>query len=65
VRLLKAHLEESLASAKEEGQAIQAERADLEKGRLRYPEGAEAILHLLRSKLKGSRDRETPPASTK
>jgi len=56
VGFLKFQLERSLAEAKREGQALQAERADLERGRQRYPEGAEALLHLLRSRLKGSRE---------
>jgi hypothetical protein len=49
-------LEEELAETKREGQELREERADLERGRTRYPDGAEALLHLLRSKLKGARE---------
>ncbi len=56
VRLLRAHLEEALHAEKKEGRALEEERADLERGRQRYPDGPEALLHLLRGKLKGARE---------
>jgi uncharacterized protein YPO0396 len=49
-------LKKRLAEVKDEGRALEAERADLERGRQRYPDGPEALLHLLRSKLKASRE---------
>ncbi len=56
VRLLRSHLDEALQAEKKEGRALEEERADLEKGRQRYPDGPEALLHLLRGKLNGSRE---------
>lgn len=52
----RARLAQALDDAKREGQALQAEQAELERGRQRYPEGVEALLHLLRTRLRGARD---------
>jgi uncharacterized protein YPO0396 len=49
-------IQREIDSAKEEGKALEAERKTLEAGRHRYPDGAEALLHLLGSKLKGKRE---------
>jgi uncharacterized protein YPO0396 len=49
-------LKSDLDTVKVEGRALEAERAELERGRQRYPDGAEALLHLLRAKLKGARE---------
>ncbi len=54
--IAKARLEEQMAAAKEEGQELEKERRDLDTGRHRYPEYAEALLHLLRTRLKGKRE---------
>ncbi len=51
-----ARLGESLETAKQEGHLLEAEQAELERGRQRYPEGAEALLHLLRARLSASRE---------
>jgi uncharacterized protein YPO0396 len=48
-------LEDQLRQAREEGEALQAERAELERGQQRYEPGVEALLYLLRSRLKGQR----------
>jgi uncharacterized protein YPO0396 len=53
VRLGRFKLDAEIERAKREGAELQAERRELERGRLRYPDGAEALLHLLRAKLKG------------
>jgi uncharacterized protein YPO0396 len=52
----KVRLEEQVARAKEEGAELEKERRDLDTGRHRYPDYAEALLHLLRTKLKGKRE---------
>jgi uncharacterized protein YPO0396 len=49
-----ARLGETLEAAKQEGRALEAEQAELERGRQRYPDGAEALLHLLRARLDGA-----------
>jgi chromosome segregation ATPase len=49
-------LRDDLETLKEEGHALEAEHADLERGRQRYPDGAEALLHLLRARLRGARE---------
>jgi energy-coupling factor transporter ATP-binding protein EcfA2 len=54
IRYARFRLEEELERAKREGGELQAERADLERGRLRYPEGVEALLHLLAARMKTS-----------
>ena len=41
---------------KQEGRQLEAEQAELERGRQRYPDGAEALLHLLRARLRGARE---------
>ncbi len=56
VMLLRIRLAESLQALKGEGGALEQERADLEGGRQRYPDGPAALLHLLHAKLKGARD---------
>ncbi len=56
VRLLHLRLEDELSGIKREGAVLQEERADLEKGRRRYPDGAAALLHLLGSRLKAGRE---------
>jgi uncharacterized protein YPO0396 len=54
--LAKLLLDKVATDAREEGSALQGERKELESGKLRYPAGAEALLHLLRTKLKGQRE---------
>jgi len=49
-------LGETLEAAREEGRLLEAEQAELERGRQRYPDGAEALLHLLRARLNGARE---------
>ncbi len=49
-------LEKELEEARGEGKRLEEERAELEKGRQRYDDGPEALLHLLRQKLRGSRE---------
>jgi uncharacterized protein YPO0396 len=49
-------LEEQLRRVREEGQALSAERELLEKGRQMYDPGVEALLHLLRARLKERRE---------
>ncbi len=51
-----ARLRDALETAKEEGRLLQAEQAELERGRQRYPEGVDALLHLLRTRLNGARE---------
>jgi uncharacterized protein YPO0396 len=51
-----ARLGDSLSSVKQEGRLLEAEQAELERGRQRYPDGAEALLHLLRARLRGARE---------
>lgn len=54
--MAKGRLEEKLEQAKSEGQELEKERTELMSGRHRYPDGAEALLHLLRAKLRGRRE---------
>ena len=56
VKLLMFRLGDELSGIRREGESFQEERAELESGRLRYPDGVEALLDLLRSRLKGSRE---------
>lgn len=51
-----ARLGDSLDAAKQEGRLLEAEQAELERGRQRYPDGAEALLHLLRARLRGAQE---------
>lgn len=56
IRVGRFKLEGELDRAKREGAELQAEREDLERGRRRYPDAVEALLHLLRSRLKGAKE---------
>ncbi len=56
LRMARLRLRDELDTAKQEGHALEAEQAELEQGRRRYPDGAEALLHLLRSRLRGARE---------
>lgn len=56
VSLARLRLGDRLDAGKQEGRALEAEQAELERGRLRYPDGAEALLHLLRTRLRGARE---------
>jgi uncharacterized protein YPO0396 len=49
-------LRDDLETRTQEGRTLEAEQADLEHGRQRYPDGAEALLHLLRTRLRGTRE---------
>jgi uncharacterized protein YPO0396 len=49
-------LEEYLRRAREEGEGLTSEREELERGRQKYEPGVEALLHLLRNRLKGRRE---------
>ena len=49
-------IQQELEDAKAEGKRLEEERAELEKGRQRYEDGPAALLHLLRQKLKGTRE---------
>lgn len=51
-----ARLDEALEATNREGHLLEAEQADLERGRQRYPDGAEGLLHLLRARLGGARE---------
>lgn len=51
-----ARLRDTLETMRTEGLALQAEQAELERGRQRYPDGVEALLHLLRTRLRGARE---------
>ena len=51
-----AGLVRELAEIKDEASQLEREQKELEAGKLRYDEGAEALLHLLRAKLKGKED---------
>jgi uncharacterized protein YPO0396 len=53
VRIL---LERELEEMKAEGQALQDEQRSLDAGRLQYPLGPAALLHLLSARLKGRRE---------
>ena len=46
--------DQAIAKCKDEAAELTKERRDLEAGRARYPKEAEALLHLLKSKLRGS-----------
>ncbi len=54
IRYARFKLEGELDRAKREGAELQAEREELERGRLRYPEGVEALLHLLSARMKAA-----------
>ena len=56
LRMALLRLRDDLETLKQEGHALEAEQADLERGRQRYPDGAEALLHLLRARLRGARE---------
>jgi uncharacterized protein YPO0396 len=56
VRMALLRLRDDLEARKHEGRMLEAEQADLEHGRQRYPDGAEALLHLLRTRLRGTRE---------
>jgi len=56
VRMALLRLRDDLESLKREGHELEAEQAGLEQGRQRYPDGAEALLHLLRARLRGARE---------
>ncbi|TMQ52396.1 MAG: hypothetical protein E6K74_12345 [Candidatus Eisenbacteria bacterium] len=49
-------LGDALEAAKDEGRALEAEQEQLDRGRHRYPEGSEALLHLLAARLRGARE---------
>src|SRR5262249_21329118 len=49
-------LEQEHERIRSEAGELEREKRELETGRLRYPEGAEALLHLLRAKLRGKRE---------
>jgi uncharacterized protein YPO0396 len=51
-----ARLGDNLSAVKQEGRLLEAEQAELERGRQRYPDGAEALLHLLRARLRGAQE---------
>ena len=51
-----ARLGDNLSAAKQEGRLLEAEQAELERGRQRYPDGAQALLHLLRARLRGAQE---------
>lgn len=55
LRLSRFKLDGELARLKREGTELQAERAELERGRTRYPDGVEALFHLLHARLKGAK----------
>jgi energy-coupling factor transporter ATP-binding protein EcfA2 len=57
--LARVRLGDRLEAARQEGLGLEAEQADLERGRRRYPDGAEALLHLLRTRLRGAREPQT------
>lgn len=56
IRVAELRLGDAAAAARQEGQALEAERDDLERGRRRYPDGPAALLHLLRTRLRGARE---------
>lgn len=56
IGLARVRLGDRLETAKQEGRALETEQTELERGRLRYPNGAEALLHLLRTRLRGARE---------
>ncbi len=55
-RDVRQRLGSSLEALRTEGKRLEAELTELDRGRIRYPEAAEALLHLLRSKLRGRRE---------
>jgi uncharacterized protein YPO0396 len=56
IALARVRLGDRLEAAKQEGRGLEAEQAELGRGRLRYPDGAEALLHLLRTRLRSARE---------
>ena len=56
LRMARLRLRDELETVKREGHALEAEQAELEQGRRRYPDGPEALLHLLRARLRGARE---------
>lgn len=56
IRDARAALDATVRAARREGAALQDEQRVLEAGRHRYPVGVEALLHLLRTRLKGRRE---------
>jgi uncharacterized protein YPO0396 len=56
LRMALFRLRDDLEALKQEGRTLEAEQAELEQGRRRYPDGPEALLHLLRSKLRSARE---------
>jgi uncharacterized protein YPO0396 len=54
--LAKLRLKIQVDDLKIEGGRLEKERAELEKGRQTYDDGVQALLHLLRSKLRGKRE---------
>jgi energy-coupling factor transporter ATP-binding protein EcfA2 len=56
VRMALLRLRDELQAVRQEAQALEAEQAELERGRQRYPDGPEALLHLLRTRLRGARE---------
>lgn len=56
LNVLKHVANEEIETLKAEGKDLQEERQSLQQGRHRYPEGVEALLHLLRARLKTQRD---------
>lgn len=55
-RDVRQRLGSSVEALRTEGKRLEAELKELDRGRIRYPESAEALLHLLRSKLRGRRE---------
>lgn len=56
VRMALLRLRDDLEALKQEGRALEVEQAELEQGRQRYPDGPEALVHLLRARLRGARE---------
>lgn len=55
-RAVRLRLQQEKESVHAEATALRDEQKALEAGRLRYPDGAAALLHLLSARLKGARD---------
>ncbi len=53
---LEARLKDAVAAVRAEGESLHAEHAALDQGRQMYPKAVDALLHLLKSKLKGRRE---------
>lgn len=55
-REVRQRLSNKIEELKAEGKTLESELKELDRGRIRYPESAEALLHLLRTKLRGRRE---------